>query len=279
MKRLLRRPALEMPRLGLPAFRLRILVRSVFLLLALATGEHGRVEFLFQGFVGLGQDQPAAGAAQGFVGGGGDHVSVGQRVGVQPRRDQAGHVGHVDKQVGTHLVGNLAKARKVEEFGVSREAGNDHLWLMLNGQTFYFVVVDQPGGGVDAVLHGVVQLAGEADAGAVGQVPAVGQAHAQHGVTGIEQRQVHGRIRLAAGVRLHVGIIGAEQLFGAVDGQLLDFIHMFAAAVIALARIAFGVLVGQAAALGLHHTLAGVVLGGNQLDVIFLALIFGIHGR
>ncbi|MGL6205879.1 MAG: hypothetical protein ACRC2X_16330, partial [Giesbergeria sp.] len=33
----LRRPALEMPRLGLPAFRLRILVRSVFLLLALAT--------------------------------------------------------------------------------------------------------------------------------------------------------------------------------------------------------------------------------------------------
>ena len=35
MKRLLRRPALEMPRLGLPAFRLRILVRSVFLLLAL----------------------------------------------------------------------------------------------------------------------------------------------------------------------------------------------------------------------------------------------------
>ena len=42
MKRLLRRPALEMPRLemprlGLPAFRLRILVRGVFLLLAAAT--------------------------------------------------------------------------------------------------------------------------------------------------------------------------------------------------------------------------------------------------
>ena len=36
MKRLLR-PALDMPRLGLPAFRLRILVRSVFVLLALAT--------------------------------------------------------------------------------------------------------------------------------------------------------------------------------------------------------------------------------------------------
>ena len=36
MKRLLR-PALDIPHLGLPAFRLRILVRGVFLLLALAT--------------------------------------------------------------------------------------------------------------------------------------------------------------------------------------------------------------------------------------------------
>ena len=36
MQRFLR-PRLEMPRLGLPAFRRRILVRGVFLLLALAT--------------------------------------------------------------------------------------------------------------------------------------------------------------------------------------------------------------------------------------------------
>jgi hypothetical protein len=46
-------------------------------------------------------------------------------------------------------------------------------------------------------------------------------------------------------MRLHVGVIGAEQLLGAVDGQLFDFIHMLAAAVVALARVAFGVLVGQ----------------------------------
>ena len=78
---------------------------------------------------------------------------------------------------------------------------------------------------------------------------------------------------------MHVGVIGTEQLFGTVDGQLLDFIHMLAAAVITLAGVAFGVLVGQAAALGLHHAPTGVVLGGNQFDVIFLTLVFGIHGR
>ena len=78
-------------------------------------------------------------------------------------------------------------------------------------------------------------------------------------------------------MRLHVGVIGAEQLLGAVDGQLLDLVDVFAATVVTLARITFGIFVGQAAALSLHHALAGVVLRGDQLDVIFLTLIFGIH--
>src|SRR5690606_17395055 len=39
------------------------------------------------------------------------------------------------------------------------------------------------------------------------------------------------------------------------------------------AGIALGVLVGQLAALGLHHPRAGVVLGRDQLDVVFLATV------
>jgi hypothetical protein len=41
----------------------------------------------------------------------------------------------------------------------------------------------------------------------------------------------------------------AEQLLAAVDRQLLGDVDVFAAAVVALARIAFGVLVGELAAL------------------------------
>src|SRR6185436_1098477 len=48
-------------------------------------------------------------------------------------------------------------------------------------------------------------------------------------------------------------------------------IDVFAAAVIALARVAFGVLVGEQRALRREHGRAGVVLGGDQLDVVFLA--------
>jgi hypothetical protein len=79
-------------------------------------------------------------------------------------------------------------------------------------------------------------------------------------------------------VRLDVGVTGAEQLAGAVDGQLLDHVDVLAATVVALAWVAFGVLVGQLAALGLHHLGAGVVFRGDQLDVVFLTLRFALHG-
>ncbi|MNH16317.1 hypothetical protein D3C79_759540 [compost metagenome] len=150
---------------------------------------------------------------------------------------------------------------------------------MLDRQALDFVVVDQAGVGVDAVLHSVVQLARGRHLGAVGQVAAVGQAHAEDGVTGLQQGQVDSAVGRRAGVRLDVGVVGTEQLLGALDGQGFYLVHVLAATVVALARVAFGVLVGQAAALGLHDALAGVVLRGDQLDVIFLALFFGIHRR
>jgi hypothetical protein len=79
-------------------------------------------------------------------------------------------------------------------------------------------------------------------------------------------------------VWLDVGVIGAEQFLGAVDSQLLDDIDEFAAAVVTLARITFGVLVGQNRTLSLHHGRAGVVFRSDQLNVLFLALSFLLHG-
>ena len=109
---------------------------------------------------------------------------------------------------------------------------------------------------------------------AVGQVAAFGQRHAHDGVARLEHGEEHALVGLRAGVRLHVGRFGAEQLLDAVDRQLLGDVDEFAAAVVALARIAFGVLVGQLRALGLHHGRRGVVLRSDQLDVVLLALVF-----
>ena len=95
---------------------------------------------------------------------------------------------------------------------------------------------------------------------------------------GFSRPKKHGLVGLRARVRLHVGVLGAEQLLHAVDRQLLGDVDELAAAVVALAGIALGVLVGQLGALRRHHGRRGVVLGGDQLDVLFLAPVLGLDG-
>jgi len=79
-------------------------------------------------------------------------------------------------------------------------------------------------------------------------MPTVRKVHGEHGVTHVEQGHVHGHVRLAAGVRLDVGGFSPEQILGPVDGELFDFVDVFAAVVVAFSRVALGVLVGQAGA-------------------------------
>jgi len=112
----------------------------------------------------------------------------------------------------------------------------------------------------------------------VGQVAAFGQAHAHDGVAGLQQAEKHRLVGLAAGVGLHIGEVGAEQGLQAVDGQLLDHVDMFTTAVVALAWVALGVLVGQLRTLRGHHGGRGVVFAGDELDVLFLALVLGLDG-
>ena len=70
---------------------------------------------------------------------------------------------------------------------------------------------------------------------------------------------------------LHVGCFGAKDLLDAVDGQLLGDVDKFAATVVALAWVAFGVFVGEHRALGLQNRLRNDVLRGDQLDLVALA--------
>ena len=88
---------------------------------------------------------------------------------------------------------------------------------------------------------------------------------------GLQHGHVDGDVGGRAGVGLHVGVFGAEELLGAVDGQLLDFVGDFAAAVVALAGIAFGVLVGEDRAHGFEHGFGDEIFAGDQLETGGLA--------
>ena len=105
-----------------------------------------------------------------------------------------------------------------------------------------------------------------------------GEIEAHEGVAGLQQRQKHRLVHLAAGVRLHVGKAGAEQFLGALDRQRLGDVDPFAAAVIARARIALGVFVGHHRALRFQHRAADDVFRGDQLDLVALAAEFALDG-
>ncbi len=72
-------------------------------------------------------------------------------------------------------------------------------------------------------------------------------------------------------MRLDVGEGGAEQLAGALDGELFRDVDILAAAVVAPTGVTFGVFVCQHRALRLEHRAGDDILGGDQLDLVALA--------
>ena len=243
---------------------------------ALGAGEDGGVELLGDGLI-VAQEHAAPGAPEGLVGGGGHHVGIGDGGGVAPGGHQAGDVGHVHEQIGAHLVGDVGEGLEVDDPGVGGGAGQDHAGLVLSGQVPHLVVVDAAVL-AQAVGHHVVVLARKIHRGAVGQVSALVQAHAKHRVPVLAQGLIDGEVGLGAGVGLHVGVIGAEEFLCPLDGDVLHHVHALAAAVVALAGVALGVLVGEDGAGGGQDGGADDVLRGDELDVLLLPVILGTDG-
>ena len=121
----------------------------------------------------------------------------------------------------------------------------------------------------------MVQQPREVHRATVGEVAAVIEAHAEHRVTGLDDGKIGAEVRAGAGVGLHVGVLRAVQLAGTIAGQILHHVHLLAAAVIATARVALGVLVGEHAAHGLHHGAGGEVLRRDELHAAALARQLG----
>ena len=95
-------------------------------------------------------------------------------------------------------------------------------------------------------------------------------------VAGLEEREEHRGVRLRTGMRLHVRVLGAEQLLRAIDRELLDLVDELAAAVVPLAGQPFGVLVRERRAHRLEHGRRHEILAGDELEPVALTLDFAI---
>jgi len=236
---------------------------------ALQPREHRLVDR--RGVLLAGEDEPRARPGQRLVRRRRDHVGVFHGVGMQAGRDEPREVGHVDHQPRPHLVGDRPEAGRVDHPRVRGRAGDDQPRPVLVGQPLDLVEIDRRVLPAHAVGVDVVEAAGEVHLEAVSEVAAVVEPQAQDGIARLQHREVRGQVGRPARVRLHVRVIGAEQGLGPVDRELLDLVDPLAAAVVALARIALGVLVREHRAGRLEHGRPGEILGGDQLELVALA--------
>ncbi len=194
--------------------------------------------------------------------------------GMHSRGDEAGDVRHVHKENRVDGFGDFAHALEIDDARIRAGSRHDHARLVLVGQLFDFFVIDALVFLAHAVGDEFVHAAGKIQRVPVRKVAAMRQVHAQHRVAGLQRGHVHRYICGGSGMRLHVGVFRAEQFLGAIDGQLLDLVGVLAAAVVALARIALRVFVGENRAHGLEHRLGDQVLRGNQFQSSSLPLGF-----
>ena len=193
---------------------------------------------------------------------------------VHARRHEPRDVGDVRHQERADLVGDRAEGGEVDGAGVGGRAALDQLRAMLAREVAQLVEVDLLPVPAHAVGHDLVELAREVDGAAVGQVAAVVEVHREDRVARAQERLVDRRVRLGARVRLHVRVVCAEELLGALDREGLHLVDHLAAAVVAPAGVALGVLVREHAADRLEDGLGDEVLGGDQLDGERLAAPF-----
>ena len=81
---------------------------------------------------------------------------------------------HIDHQVGADFVGDGAHAGEVELAGIGAASAYDHLGFFAEGGGFKFIVINGFGVFADLVADDSVELAGEVELVAVGEVAAVG---------------------------------------------------------------------------------------------------------
>ena len=107
---------------------------------------------------------------------------------------------------------------------------------------------------------------------------AFGKVHAQHRVAGLQQGEIHRQVGLGPGVGLHIGVVRPKEPAGPVPGDVFHLVHMDAAPVIPVGRVALRVFVGEHSAHSGHHRRGDDILRGDELQVAALAGQLPVHG-
>ena len=160
-------------------------------------------------------------------------------------RDWAGDVSDVGKHSSAYALCDFADAFEVDDARVGRSAADEQFRFVLFSNALQFVVIDLLRLAGDAVVGNLVTDAGKVHRMTVCEMAAVRKVHTQNLIAILNRGEIDRHVCLGAAVRLNVGVIGAKDLFRAIDCRLFDDVGPLAAAVVTLLRITFRVLVRE----------------------------------
>ena len=134
------------------------------------------------------------------------------------------------------------------------------------------VVVDATGSFIEVIADGIEHETAEVHGRTVAEVTTMAEVESHEGIAGFETRHEDRHVRLCAGVRLHIDVLGVIEHLKTIARDILRDIHYLAASVVTMAGIALGVLIGQHAAHGFHHLITHEILTRDQLNSFGLTL-------
>ena len=109
------------------------------------------------------------------------------------------------------------------------------------------------------------------------QVSALGEAHSEHRVAGIQKRKINCKICLRARMGLHIDVFRAKKFFCSVSGDILHNINALTAAVISFSGIALGIFIRQNRTHCLQNGFRNDILGCDKFNVVTLPVKFLLH--
>ena len=236
---------------------------------ALHSRENSGVEVFFIFF--LRKNETASRTSEGLVGRRSYEIAVRNRAWMKSCSDETGNVSHVNPHDCADFVADFADSLEVDDSRISRCTCKDHSRLVFDSESFHFVIVDPAGFLCNAVGNYVVKFSGEVYRAAVSEVAAVVEVHREDCVTRFAYREVNAHICLRTAVGLDVCAFCSEKLACSLFCEFFDLIYYFAAAVVSLFRITFGIFVGKQRALSLHDCIARKVFTGDKFKTSFLS--------
>ena len=185
---------------------------------------------------------------------------------------------HIYHKICADFVRDLSESLEIYNSGISACARKYQLGFALFSQSFDLVVIDKAGLFVNEIRYDIKIFTAYIDGAAVAEVSAVSEAHAEHGIAGLEQSEEYREVSARAAMRLNVCVLCAEQLFRSFDSQSFCYVDVFATAVISLRRISFRILVGQVGTRRRKNRGRNYVLACDKLNVALLSFEFGFEG-